>query len=584
MEHAKRVAIVAVALCCAAAAPSSAQTAAERLNQLVEKWYDDNLRMNPIQATMNGVHDYDDQFPNFISPEYLAQSEAMEKRYLASIEAIDPSQLAGQDRLSWEVFRRDRQEALAQLQVPAHLMPVNQLFSVPVLFVQLGSPGGMTPFAEARDYEEFLGRVDGFADFMAQAIVNMREGVSRGIVLPKIIVEKTLPILASQIVEDPTQSSFYAAVQAFPESMSEADRTRLELAYRDAISTKIVPSYRAVHDYLRDEYMSHATDSIGISALPGGEEWYRLAIAQNTNSNLSAAEIHEMGKSEVRRIEAKIAELSKQVGFEGNVRELQAWLGEQKELDYNSEEDVLTRYRALRERVSPHIGKLFALQPKADFEIRSVEPYRQATTPGAHYMPPSPDGSRLGIFYVNTGNWDKRSHAGADALFLHEAVPGHHFQVALAQELEALPRFRRFGIYTAYVEGWGLYAESLGAELGLYQDPYQQLGQLGSELFRARRLVVDTGIHAMGWTRERALEVMPSPVEIDRYIVMPGQALAYKVGELKLQELRQRAQTKLGTKFDLREFHAQVLEDGALPLDVLEAKIDRWIESEAASR
>jgi uncharacterized protein (DUF885 family) len=563
-------------------APSVAHaSASEDLHQVVEEYFDRSMAMNPVYATYNGDHRFNDRLENSIGPEHRAASEALQRKYLEKIEAIDPAGLGEQDRLSWEIFRRERIHALEGMQFPAHLMPINQMFSLPIFFVQLGSPGGMTPFATVQDYENWLGRIDGFEVWMDQAIANMREGMEQGIVLPGIIVDKTLPILESQVVEDPTTSGFYRVVEAMPEDFDEETRARLAEDYTAAISEKIVPAFERLADFLRDEYRPAARESIALTALPGGAPWYEHQIATHTNTRLTAAEIHEIGLAEVARIEGEMRELAGDVGFEGDLGAMRAWMRQQPELRYESEEDLLESYRALSEVVEPHLPELFGRIPEADFEIRPVEAFRQATTPGAHYMRPTPDGSRPGIFYVNTGGWENRTRAGSEALFIHEAIPGHHFQVALAGELGELPRFRRFGGYTAYIEGWGLYAEQLGTQVGLYRDPYQRLGQLGSELFRARRLVVDTGIHALGWTRDEALAYLGSEVEIDRYIVMPGQALAYKIGELKIVELRDRAEERLGDDFDLRAFHDEILTDGALPLDVLEAKLDGWIDAQA---
>jgi uncharacterized protein (DUF885 family) len=461
-------------------------------------------------------------------------------------------------------------------------MPINQMFSLPIFFVQMGSPGGVTPFETVQDYENWLARIDGFEIWMDQAIVNMREGIAEGIVLPGVIVDKTLPIIEGQIVEDPTTSSFYRVVGAMPEDFDDATRDRLTAAYTRAIETQIVPAFRRMAEFLRDEYRPQARATIALTELPGGAAWYEHDIATHTNTRLTATEIHEIGKAEVTRILGEMETLAGEVGFEGDLQEMRRWTRQQPELRYESEEDLLESYRALRAVVEPHLPELFGRIPEADFEIRAVEAFRQATTPGAHYMRPAPDGSRPGIFYVNTGGWENRTRAGSEALFIHEAIPGHHFQVALAGELGELPRFRRFGGYTAYIEGWGLYAEQLGQQVGLYRNPYQRLGQLSSELFRARRLVVDTGIHALGWSRGEALAYLGSEVEIDRYIVMPGQALAYKIGELKIVELRDRAKQRLGDDFDLRAFHDEILTDGALPLDVLEVKVDGWIDAQAS--
>jgi uncharacterized protein (DUF885 family) len=554
---------------------------AEDLHRVVEEYFDRSMEMNPVFATFNGDHRFNDRLANSIGPEHRAASEELEREYLAKIEAIDPSNLGTQDRLTWEIFRRERVQNLEGMAFPMHLMPINQMFSMPIFFVQLGSPGGMTPFATVEDYENWLSRIDGFAIWMDQAITNMREGIEQGIVLPGVIIDKTLPILEGQVIDDVAASAFYRVVEAMPEDFDDPTRDRLARAYAQAIESKVIPSYRRMAQFLRDEYRLHARDTVALTALPGGQEWYAHAISTHTNSPLTAAEIHEIGLAEVSRIEDKMRELAEEVGFEGDLAAMRAFMRQQPELRYESEEDLLESYRALRAVVEPHLPELFGRLPEADFEIRPVEKFRQATTPGAHYMRPTPDGSRPGIFYVNTGGWENRTRAGSEALFIHEAIPGHHFQVALAGELGELPRFRRFGGYTAYIEGWGLYAELLGPQVGLYRDPYQRLGQLGSELFRARRLVVDTGIHALGWTREEALAYLGSEVEIDRYIVMPGQALAYKIGELKIIELRDRAEARLGDEFDLRAFHDAILTDGALPLDVLEVKIDGWIDAQA---
>lgn len=564
-------------------APAAALASpAEELHVVVEEYFDRSMEMNPVLATFNGDHRFNDRLENSIGPGHRAATEALERECLEKIEAVDPTDLGPQDRLSWEIFRRERIHALEGMQFPAHLMPINQMFSLPIFFVQLGQPGGMTPFETVQDYENWLGRIDGFVVWMDQAIANMREGIERGIVLPGVIVDKTLPIMEGQVVEEPTGSGFYRVVEAMPEDFDEETRERLTEAYTKAIGEQVVPAYRRMADFLRDEYRPQARETIAITALPGGEAWYAHMIATHTNTRLSPREIHDIGLAEVARIRGEIEQLAGEVGFEGDLPEMYRWMRQQPGLHYSSEEDVLESYRALRKVVEPHLPELFGRLPEADFEIRPVEKYRQATTPGAHYMRPAPDGSRPGIFYVNTGGWENRLRTGTEALFIHEAIPGHHFQVALAGELRELPRFRRFGGYTAYIEGWGLYAEQLGPRVGLYTDPYQRLGQLNSERFRALRLVVDTGIHALGWTREEALAYLGSEVEVDRYIVMPGQALAYKIGELKIVELRDRAKDRLGDDFDLRAFHDEILNDGALPLDVLEVKVDGWIEERAA--
>ena len=560
---------------------AAAANPADDLHELVDRYFEESMEMNPVFATFNGDHRYNDRMSNSIGPEYLARSEAMDREYLEAIEAINPDDLEGQDLLSWEIFRRERKHSIEGTRFPSHLFPINQLFCMPIFFVQLGMPGGVTPFATVEDFDNWLSRIDGFEVWMDQAIANMREGMETGVVLPRVIVDKTLPVLASQVVEDPTESAFHTILTSLPEDFSEADRERITTELTEAISTQIVPSYRRVHDFMRDEYMPQARETTALTDLPDGEAWYSYAILTHTNSTRSPQEIHDLGLREVARINAERAELAASMGFEGSLEGIPDWLNDQEELRYSSEEDVLERYRALRAVVEPHLSELFTRLPKADFEIRKVEAYRQASTPGAHYMAPSADGTRPGIFYVNTGGWETRSSAMSEALFIHEAVPGHHFQVALARELDELPKFRRYGGYTSYSEGWGLYAERLGPMVGLYTDPFQRIGQLNSELFRAKRLVTDTGLHALGWSREEGLAYLGSETEIDRYIVMPGQALAYKMGELKILELRARAKEQLGDKFDLRAFHDEILVDGGLPLDVLDVKVTAWINAQA---
>ncbi|NND61361.1 MAG: DUF885 domain-containing protein, partial [Gammaproteobacteria bacterium] len=348
-------------------------------------------------------------------------------------------------------------------------------------------------------------------------------------------------------------------------------------------------SYQRLHDFIRDEYLPATTDTVGLTALPGGEPWYDFLVRLQTTTDLSADEIHEIGLAEVQRIRGEMEAIMEQVGFEGDLQAFFDHLRTAPEFYHDKPEQLVQSYRDLRAQVDAAVPEFFSLTPKADFEVRAVEPFREQSAAGAFYMRPAADGSRPGVFYVNTYNIKSRPKYAAEALYLHEAVPGHHYQISLQQELDELPDIRRFGGFTAYTEGWGLYAETLGEELGLYTDPYQRFGALDAQMVRAIRLVADTGLHAKGWTREQALEFMMDNssisetraiAEVERYIAIPGQALAYKIGQLKISELRARAEQALGDDFDLRQFHAEVLASGPLPLDVLEDKIDRWIESQ----
>src|SRR5690606_1720588 len=419
-----------------------------------------------------------------------------------------------------------------------------------------------------------------------QAEANLREGARRDITQPKVIVEKVLPQLAAHVVEEAEQSLFWQPVENMPKDFSAEDRARLTAAYRTAIETRIVPAYRSLHDYLRVEYLPSSRETVGLYALPDGRAWYDYTIRINTTTTLPADAIHDLGLAEVKRIRDEMEKVMRSVGFDGTLAEWFEYVKTDDRFYYDSEEALLQGYRDIEARVKATVPDLFDVHPEAGFEVRAVEAFRAASAAVASSEPPSPDGSRPGIFYVNTRDLRAQPKFGMETLFLHEAIPGHHFQVALQIELEDLPRFRRFGDYTAFSEGWALYAESLGKELGFFRDPMQWYGRLSDEMLRAMRLVVDTGLHSRGWTRERAIRFMQENssmadsdivAEVERYIVMPGQALAYKIGQFKISELRERAEEELGDRFDIREFHTQVLIDGELPLPVLEEKIERWI-------
>ncbi|MDH3588967.1 MAG: DUF885 domain-containing protein, partial [Gammaproteobacteria bacterium] len=495
--------------------------------------------------------------------------------------------LGGQDLLSYEIFEQARRDGIKGFTFPTHFMPITQFFSTPNFFAQLGSGSSAHKFNTVKDYDNFLGRIDGFVVWMDQAIENMGQGMERGVVRPRIIMEKVLPQLSAHIQADVTKTVFYRVVAEMPETIEGENRDRLTAAYEDAIANKIVPAYRRLHDFIKDQYLEAASEDIALTALPGGEKWYAFLVQQRTTTDLTPEKIHNIGLGEVERIRGEMESIKQGVGFDGDLPAFFDSLRTDERFYHDEAEELLESYRALKSTVNAAASDLFSLMPKADFEVRAVEAFRERSASGASYMMPAPDGSRPGIFYVNTYDLKARPKYMAEVLYLHEAVPGHHYQIALAQELD-LPMFRRFGGYTAYAEGWGLYAESLGPELGLYTDPYQHFGALDAEMVRSIRLVVDTGMHAKGWSREKALEFMMANSsisetravsEVERYIAVPGQALAYKIGQLKISELRARAVKALGDRFDLREFHAEVLQDGSLPLSVLEAKIDRWIAS-----
>jgi uncharacterized protein (DUF885 family) len=574
----------------ASVAPQTpAPEAGAELNALVDRYFEERLVLNPILATYIGDHRYDDSLPNGIGPEERAKEHELNARYLAAARKIDANALDNADRISLEIFLRERERALAAERFPDHLLPIDQTGGVLTIMPAFGSGTNAQPFATVEDYDRWLKRVDGLIVWMDQAIANMREGVAKGVVQPRPVMEKVLPQLDAMIVDDPTQSEYFGAIRNLPAEFAAADRERLTAAYTAAIRDKLVPAYRRLRSFVHDEYLPRTRTSVAWTALPDGEAWYTFFVEEHTTTSMTPAEIHELGLSEVARILDEMDEVRQQVGFKGDRQAFFAYLRDDPKFYFTRGADLVAGYLEVKKRIDAALPRLFSVFPKADYEVREVEPYRAQSAAGAYYQQASADGSRPGIFYVNTYNLRSQPRFGMETLSLHEASPGHHFQVSIQQELTGLPRFRRFGgDYTAFVEGWALYAEFLGPELGLFTDPYQWFGRLNDEQLRAMRLVVDTGLHAKGWTREQAIRYMvanstlaPSDVEseVERYIAWPGQALGYKVGDLRIQALRRKAEAELGPRFDLRDFHREVLSDGAVPLEILERKIDRWIES-----
>jgi len=574
----------------AATAPvATTSEESRRLRELVDAYFEDYLKLNPLAATSIGDPRYDDRFEVSISPEWRARAERTEFEYLAKVRQIDKSKLAGQDLLSYQVFESARERELEGFKYPGYLIPLNQFYSVPNTFALLGSGNGQQPFKTPEDYDKFLRRLDGFVAWTDQAIVNMREGMTRGYTLPKILTERTLPQLEAHVVARPEDSVYWGPIRNMPASFSAEDRERITVEYRGAIEGKVVPTYRRLHDFMRDEYLPHGRTTDGMGGLPDGDEWYRYRVRQVTTTDLTPAQIHEIGLAEVKRIHGEMGAVMERVGYKGSLDEFFRFLNNDPQFVWPSAEALIAGYVDIENRVDPQLPKLFGVLPKASYEVRPVEAFREKSAAGGSYQAASEDGSRPGIFYANTYDLKARPKWAMEALSLHEGNPGHHLQISIAREQKDLPKFRRFGGYTAYSEGWGLYAESLGPDLGMYTDPYQYFGRLEGELFRAIRLVVDTGLHSKGWTREQVLAYIDENsatsearrvAETERYMAIPGQALAYKIGQLRISALRARAEKELGPRFDIRKFHDQILVDGALPLDVLEAKIDRWIAAE----
>lgn len=571
-------------------APSSSITQvspSKQLDQLYADFFAEQLALTPLFATYIGNDEFNDQLPNFLSPGHRKRVREFEQRYLERIKSIDPSTLTKADLMSYKIFKRDREMALRGLQYPDHLLPINQFYNLANRFAMLGSGTSAQPFNNAQDYQNWVKRMQQLPTLFKQAETNMRKAITQGIVQPRVLIEKAIPQIEAHIVDNVEESIFYRPITQLPDTIDPQQQQQLTRQYRDVIETTVIPAYRQLRDYLANEYLPHTrTETFGIGQLPGGDAWYQYQIEANTSTTLTADEIHRIGKSEVARIHDEMREIMTQTGFDGSLSEFFDFMTNDPQFIYSSRNAMLVDYRALRSKVDNSVPQLFDLFPKADYEVRKVEAFREQSASSGSYQAAPTDNRRPAIFYLNTYDLSSRPTWAKTALFLHEAAPGHHFQISIQQELENLPQFRRFGRETAYTEGWGLYAESLGHDLGLYDDPYQYFGALAAELWRSIRLVTDTGIHSKGWTRQQVLDYMyeNAPVaearavsEAERFMALPGQALAYKIGQLKIAELRREAEQKLGDRFDIKAFHRVILEDGAVPLILLEQKVKRWI-------
>lgn len=558
------------------------------LHTLFDSYFEEFLRLNPLFATSIGDHRFDDRLTIGPSDEYRSKMKALYTKYLNDIPRINRNPFNQEDRLSCEVFKRSIESSLERLRFDDHLTPISQFEGLHILFPLLGSGRGGHPFKTVENYENFLGRIGGFQVWSENAIADMRKGMTVGRVQPRVLMEKALPQLESMVVADVKQSIFYQPVANIPAHFSPQDKVRLTEAYTEAITEQVIPTFQRLHNFIRTEYLPHARSTVGLSALPKGQEQYEYLVKFYTTTNLTSEEIFRIGLNEVRRIKGEMEGVKGQVGFKGDLKAFFEHLRtDPKFYPFTSDQEVLDAYRAIEARMQPRLPKLFNMVPKAKFEVRLTEKFRAATASHS-YTGAAPDGSRPGIFNVPVVDAKKYSSYRMESVFLHEAIPGHHYQISLQQERKNLPKFRQHGGYGAYTEGWGLYAESLGKELGLYTDPYQYFGRLEAEMHRAIRLVVDVGIHAKGWSREQAIAYSlennsiseaRATSEVERYIALPGQALSYKIGELKIQELRRKADKALGSRLDIRAFHDEILRDGALPLDVLEMKVTKGSRS-----
>jgi uncharacterized protein (DUF885 family) len=571
-----------------AASTASAASVSERLAALAEHYYIETARFEPVIATLAGDNRFDYLLPMTHSPAVRARQFAMLHDVQQSLMRIDRSKLLGTDLVTFDVLGFEVASALSFEPFRDYLLPMSHMDSVPVLVANLGSGQGSQPIATVAQYRAYLRRIEALPQWIDVAIANMRVGMKEGIVQPKALVAALLPQVKALAAASFETSDFSAPVRHFPESFSDFEKARLNAAYGQAVRGAALPALRKLASFLETEYLPAARTTSGWGGLPDGAHWYRAWVRAQTTTDLAPDEIHRIGLAEMARIQAEYARLGLRLGYSGAPLGLPTWLAAQPaSRPFKTEAQVLQAYRALNERIEPRLPQLFAAMPKSPLGIRA-EPALSRDSASDHYTQPAADGSRPGIFWAVIPDAARYGSTTMTSLFLHEGQPGHHFQLARQLELP-VPKFRRLGGNNAYVEGWALYAETLGKEMGLYEDPNAYAGHLMLDMVRAARLVVDTGLHAKGWTREQAIAFLVEQTgtteaiarnATERYMAWPGQALGYKIGALKILELRQRAATALGPKFNLGQFHEAVLAEGALPLALLENRINDWIRGQ----
>jgi uncharacterized protein (DUF885 family) len=579
----------AVAAKPAAAKTSTASTAtnaeAQRLNKLADEYYDALARFDPVSAGESGDSRFNDQIGMSIAPKNRAAQFALYKGYVKRLHAIHRDALPQRDQTSYDILDYELATALRFEPFPEHLLPISQMDSLPVMLANYAGGEGAQPLSTMKDYQAYLSRLNQLGPWIDQAIANMREGVKRGVVQPKAIMLSALPQFKQLVAAKPEDSIYYTPAKKLPASFSDADKKKLVAGYRGTIEHKLNPALARLASFLEKEYIPACRTSTGWSALPQGMDWYLVRVASQTTTDLQPEQIHQIGLKEVARIQSEYARIGPQMGYSGPAAGLPTWVLEQpKYKPFKTEKEVIDVYRKLDAQLKTKLPALFTLRPKTPLDLR-LEPELSRATASDHYTAPAVDGTRPGVFWSVVNDPTQYGSTGMVTLFLHEGQPGHHFHIALMQELD-LPNFRKFGGNNAFTEGWALYAETLGKEMGLFDKPEDYFGHLNDEMLRAVRLVVDTGMHAKGWTREQSIQYMretlgyPESIarsETERYMAWPGQALGYKIGSLKIQELRHRAEAALGGKFSLPKFHAIVLGEGTLPLALLEKKVDRWI-------
>lgn len=557
-------------------------TATDQLHQLLNDEWEFHLKEDPLFATDTGDHRYDDRLPSVTEADFQRRLDQA-RNFLDRSAEIDRAQLFRSDQLNLDVFRRVKQDDIAELEYRAYLMPIDRMGGFHTNFAELPN---FLPFESLQNYENFIARLRGFKEYVAQYIDLMRAGIRSGYMPPAVALQPVPESIQPHLIEDATESLLFAPFKKFSDTFSAAQQIDLADRARKAIETSVTPAYRSLMQFVTDEYLPAARSNIAAASLPNGQAFYEHRVRSFTSLNLTPQQVHDTGHAEVKRIRAEMGAIIRKVNFKGTFKEFVEFLRTDERFYVSTPEALMKEVSYILKKMDGELPKLFKTMSRTPYGIRPVPDYAAPHTTTAYYFGPSGDGTRAGFYYVNTYNLKARPLYELEALSLHEAVPGHHLQIALQQELD-LPPFRRFSGFTAFIEGWGLYSERLGLEVGFYQDPYSDFGRLTYEMWRACRLVVDTGLHALGWSRQQAIDLMADNTaltllnisnEVDRYISSPGQAVAYKTGELKIRELRALATRELGLKFDVREFHEVLLRDGAVPLDVLESIIKSWIE------
>jgi uncharacterized protein (DUF885 family) len=581
------------ALAARPASPSADAPPSAQLRALFEASDEASLKRNPFNALFRGDMRYADRLGDFFSDAAREGETAAIAADLDALAGIDRGALSAREQLSYDVFKWDMETSRAafapELVRITEVLPLDHFNGIQTFIPELHSGDSAVRYKTLADHQSSLKRLSTFAFQIDTAIARFRQGLARGIVHPRLIATNMIDQLDTLIEGGPLASVMMKPLATLPADLSEADAERLKADYARVIGGEVNPALERLRQFLRTDYLPATRDSVGLSALPGGDRLYAHLIRSNTTTAMSADEIHTLGLAEVARIRGGMERVKRRTGFKGSLTDFYQFVRTDPRFQAKSKEDLAARFKAVGTHVDGRVGALFSSIPKAPLRLSPVPAASEKTAAAGSYLRGTPDGSRPGTFLFNSYDLPSRTTPRIETLYLHEAIPGHHFQISLAQEDAALPPFQRFGGNTAFIEGWALYAESLGPELGLFKDPYAMQGHYDDEMLRALRLVVDTGLHTKGWSRDRAVAYMlanssmsrtEAVAEVERYIAYPGQALAYKIGQLRIRGARTRAEKALGKRFDVRAFHAQVLEDGALPLTVLDAKIDRWIASQ----